>query len=223
MLFCNDTDLLYWEPEVLREAAFVSQTLDAGTGNLSGTQFTVVTGTVFTSRGVEAGQVIVLSGAVAGCFPIAEVTGPFFLQLGVLNDEFFPDPPATPPVLISPGAANGLDFVIRTFWAQRRVVSDLLAQAVGIVPAGGATDAPPTPQILNPQALRRAATLGTLQMIYNAMAAAATDPARFSVRADLYERLYRRAMRQAQVDVDLNGDGRADVRRSPGLLRMVRH
>jgi hypothetical protein len=219
MLFCNDADLLYWEPEVLREAAIASQTLDAGTGTLSGTQFSVVTGTIFTTRGVEPGQVIVLSGAVAGCFTIAAVTDPFNLLLGVLNDEFFPDLPATPPALISPGNASGLDFVIRTFWAQRRVVSDLLSQAVGIIPG---TAQAQVARILNPQALRRAATLGTLQMIYNAMAAAASEPAPFSVRADLYERLFRRAMRQAQVDIDLNGDGRPDARRSPGLVRMVR-
>jgi hypothetical protein len=219
MLFCNDADLLYWEPEVLREAAIASQTLDAGTGNLSGTQFSVVTGTVFTSRGVEPGQVIVLSGAVAGCFPIVAVTDPFNLLLGVLNDELFPDPPATTPTLISPGTASGLDFVIRTFWAQRRVVSDLLSQAVGIIP--GTAEAQ-IAQILNPQALRRAATLGTLQMIYNALAAAASEPAPFTVRADLYERLFRRAMRQAQVDIDLDGDGRPNARRSPGLVRMFR-
>jgi len=219
MLFCTDADLLYWEPEVLREAAIASQVLDAGTGNLSGTQFNVVTGTVFTTRAVEPGQVIVLSGAVAGCFPIVAVPDPFFLQLGVLNDELFPDPPATTPTLISPGTASGLDFVIRTFWAQRRVVSDLLSQAIGIIPGTAEAQAA---QILNPQALRRAATLGTLQMIYNALAAAASEPAPFTVRADLYERLFRRAMRQAQVDVDLDGDGRPDSRRSPGLVRMFR-
>src|SRR5258706_10422311 len=104
MLFCNDTDLLYWEPEVLREAAFVSQTLDAGTGNLSGTQFTLITGAVFTSRGVEAGPAIVLSGAIAGGFSIVEVTRASLVPLGVLNDEVFPDPPAAPPALISLGA-----------------------------------------------------------------------------------------------------------------------
>jgi hypothetical protein len=59
-------------------------------------------------------------------------------------------------------------------------------------------------------------------MIYSAMAAAASEPAPFGVRAELYERLYRRALRQARVDLDLDGDGKADARRSPGLLRLVR-
>ena len=57
-------------------------------------------------------------------------------------------------------------------------------------------------------------------MIYSAVAA--SDPAAFSLRADLYERLYRRSLQRAQVDLDLNGDGRPDARRSPGLVRMYR-
>src|SRR5258706_1383009 len=219
MIFCNDVDLLYWEPDVMKEAAFASQTLDSGTGDLAGTLFTLVTGPVFSTQRVEPGQVIVLSGAVAGCFAIVDMPEAFRLYISVLNDDFFPQSGA-PPALVAPAAsATGLNFVIRTFWAQRRVVSDMLVQAIGLVPGAAETEAA---VILNPQALRRACVLGTLQMIYSAIAAAADEPARFSVRADLYERLYRRALRQAQVDLDLDGDGRADVRRSPGLLRMTR-
>ena len=43
--------------------------------------------------------------------------------------------------------------------------------------------------IINPQVLKRVCVLGTLQMIYNALAAAAEEPARLALRADLYERL----------------------------------
>jgi hypothetical protein len=219
MIFCNDADLLYWEPDVMKDAAFASQTLDAGTGTLAGTTFTMVTGTVFTTQAVEPGNVIVLSGAVVGCFPIVAVPDPSYLQLSVLHEEMFPAAGEPAPTLVSPGGATGVDFVIRSFWPQRRVVSDLLAQAIGLSPG---TSEASCATILNPQTLRRACVLGTLQMIYSAMAAVADEPAKYSLRADLYERLYRRAMRQAQVDLDLNGDGRADVRRSPGLLRMVR-
>jgi hypothetical protein len=217
MIFCNDIDLLYWEPDILNEAAFASQTLDTGSGDLAGTTFTLTTGPSFTTQDVEAGNVIILSGAVAGCFPILGVTDASTLELSLLHEDAFPDSGSGTPV--SPGAATGLTFVIRTFWAQRKVVSDLLAQAVGLNP--GSEEAS-TATILNPQALRRACVLGTLQMIYSAIAAAATDSAKYSLRADLYERLYRRALRQAQVDLDLNGDGHPDTRRSPGLLRLIR-
>jgi hypothetical protein len=217
MIFCNDVDLLAWEPDVLKDAAFASQALATGTGDLAGTTFTVTTGGALGAQAVEAGNVIVLTGTVAGCFPIVGVTGDTTLELTVLHEDPFPDTGTATPV--SPGAATGLTFVIRTFWAQRKVVSELLEQSVGLVPgtpeAAGAT-------ILNPQALRRVCALGTLQMIYSALSAVSPDTGNYSVRADLYERLYRRAMRQAQVDLDLNGDGSPDVRRSPGLLRRVR-
>ena len=218
MIFCNDVDLLYWEPDVLKEAAFASQTLDVGIGDVAGNLFTATSGLSFEDQQVAAGQVIVFSGAMSGCFPITSVSGPFSLKFSALYDELFPDG-GSPPDPIGVAAVSGVDFVIRTFWAQRKVVSDFLSQAVGIVPG---TAQALTASVLNPRALRRAATLGTLQMIYNAMAAAASEPAKFSLRADLYERLYRRALRQAQVDVDLDGDGKADVRRSPGLVRMAR-
>jgi hypothetical protein len=218
MIFCNDVDLLYWEPDVMKEAAFASQTLDVGSGDVAGNLLTVTSGPSLTDQKVAAGQVIVFSGAMAGSFPITGVSGPFSLRFSALYDELFPDS-GSPPDSVGVGSVSGVDFVVRTFWAQRKVVSDFLSQAVGIVPG---TAQAQTASVLNPRALRRAATLGTLQMIYNAMAAAASEPAKFSLRADLYERLYRRALRQAQVDVDLDGDGKANVRRSPGLVRMAR-
>ena len=217
MIFCNDVDLLAWEPDVLKDAAFASQTLATGTGDLAGTTFTVTTGGTLSAQAVEAGNVIVLTGAVTGCFPIVGVTGATTLELTVLHEDPFPKTGSATPV--SPGAATGLTFVIRTFWAQRRVVSELLEQAVGLVP--GTADAD-SGTILNPQALRRVCALGTLQMISSALSAVSPDTGSYSLRADLYERLYRRALRQAQVDLDLNGDGAPDVRRSPGLLRLVR-
>ena len=218
MIFCRDVDLLYWEPDVLSEAAFGSQTLMAGTGNVAGASFTPTTGGAFTSQHIEAGQVITFSGAATGCYAITLIAGPSALSLSAIFDELFPTT-GSPPAPVGALTANGVNYAIRTFWAQRRVVSDLLMQAVGVVP--GTAEAA-TATVLNPEALRRACVLGTLQMIYSGIAAAADEPARYAVRAELYERLYRRALLAAQVDLDLNGDGRVDVRRSPGLVRMVR-
>jgi hypothetical protein len=218
MVFCKDVDLLYWEPDVLREAAFVSQTLDAGTGDVAGAAFHRVTGAAFDAAGVEAGQVLVLGGAVVGCFVVTGVTGPDDLAISVLYDDLIPAAGPAPGAL-GYATASGVTFAVRTFWAQRKTVSDLLLQAVGIVP--GTAEAL-VAAVLNPEALRRACALGTLQMIYSAIAAAADEPAKFAVRADLYERLYRRALRQAQVDVDLDGDGKPEARRCPGLVRLAR-
>jgi hypothetical protein len=218
MVFCSDVDLLYWEPDLLQEAALASQTLDRGTGDVSGTGFVASTGASFVDQKIEAGQVIVLSGTIAGCFAITAVSDATNLEISVLYDELFPESGSAAPA-VGVGTASGLGFVIRSFWAQRQAVSDLLMQAVGIVPG---TDEAESTAILNPQALRGACVLGTLQMIYSAVAAVADEPAQLNVRADLYERLYRRALRAAQVDLDLNGDGLVDARRCPGLVRMRR-
>jgi hypothetical protein len=214
MTFCTDIDLLHWEPNVLKDAAFASQTLLSGTGNLAGTTFTLAAGSLTTSH-VAANQCIVLSGGVAGTFPIISVDSATVLTLSVLYDGIFP---ATGSAVPSPVAtATGLTFAIRTFWPQRRVVSELLLQAAGLDPTA---DAAAT--IRNPSSLTRACTLGTLQMIYSALAAAATDPKNIQLRADLYERLYRRELRAAKVEIESSGDGQSVVVRPLNVLQLER-
>ena len=218
MLFCKDVDLLYWEPGVLKDATFASQVIAGGTGDLAGNLFTLSTGPAFTSQNVEAGQVMVLSGTIAGCYPIAQVISTIQLRITPLYAELFPES-GSPPAPLTVGTATGLTYAVRSFWAQRKVVSDLLSQSVGIVPGGEEEE---SVTILNPEALKTACVLGTLQMIYGAIAAAAAEPAKFATRADLYERLYRRALRQAKVDLDTDGDGRANARRVLGVVSLAR-
>ena len=214
MTFCTDIDLLHWEPNILRDATFASQTLISGTGNLAGTVFTLASGSLTTAH-VTRDQVIVLTGATSGCYPIVSVDSATQLTLSTLYDGLFPtsgDPVASPA-----GTATGLTFVIRTFWPQRRVISELLLQAAGLDPTDDAAHT-----IVNPESLRRPCTLGTLHMIYSALAAAATDPKNLEVRVELYERLYRRALRSARVELDRDGDGVADTARALNVLELQR-
>jgi hypothetical protein len=205
--FCTDVDLIQWEPNVLREAAFASQTLLAGNAELAGTTLTISEGSL-EDAGIAANHVIVLGGDVNGCFPIISVDSATSLTLSVLYDDM---DTIVPPVARAPSAVEGsVPFAIRTFWPQRAIVSEILQQAAG---AG---------TILDPQTLRRPCVLGTLQLIYSALAAAAPDEAHFGVRAEIYERFYRRAMRSAVVQMDLNGDGQADVRRLLSIVQFNR-
>jgi len=215
LTFCNDIHLLHWEPNILRDAAFASQTLISGTGNLAGSTFTIASGS-FLAAHVAQDQVIVLTGATAGCYPIVSVDSATQLTLSVLYDGLFPvsgDPVASPP-----GTANGLTYAIRTFWPQRRIVSELLLQAAGLDPSDPDIEL----KMMNPDALRRACTLGSLQMIYSAVAAAAEDPEPYDLRADLYEKVYRRALRMAAVQLDLDLDGRLDMVRRLNVLELQR-
>ena len=214
MTFATDIDLLHWEPNILRDAAFASQTLISGTGNLAGTAFAISSGS-FSAAHVASDMAIVLGGTIVGTFPIVSVVSATQLTVSTLYDGLFPssgDPAASPVA-----TANGLTFAIRTFWPQRRVVSELLLQAAGLDPTD---DSAAT--IVNPQSLRRACTLGTLQMIYSALAAAASEPENLNVRAEVYERLYRRALRSVTIEIDSNGDGEPDIARPLNVMCLQR-
>jgi hypothetical protein len=201
--FCTDANLLAWEPNIFRDAAFASQTLLSGTGTLSGTSFTIDTGS-FEAAGITADHVITLAGDTDGCFPITSIDGAGAISISVLNE---PDEALAPL-----SSAGPIPFAIRTFRPQRAIVSQLIALAAGI---------DSTEQLLNADVLARPCALGTFQLIYSALAAVAEND-RASQRADFYERLYRRALRNVSIELDTDGDGRTDERRTLSILRFQR-
>jgi hypothetical protein len=217
MIYCNDVDLLRWEPQLFRDAAMASQVLLSGSGDLNGTAFTIASGS-FSDSAVRAGDVITLEAPIAASLAVVAVVSDTELTVSVLQGDLFPsDGSAVTPV--GAGLATGVGFSVRTFMPQARIVSQMLRQAVGVELPGNFD---PPPAILTPEAMTRPCVLGTLQMIYSAMAAVAGDSAMLAVHADLYRRLYGRALRTMAVDLDTNGDGVADLRRSPGVVCLIR-
>jgi len=153
MVYCTDVDLLHWEPNIFRDALFASQLLLSGTGNLAGTTFTTRIRIIehcsrsFLTRWSSSAALL------AGSFSIVSVNSATQLTLSVLYDGLFPDSGSG---VASPvGTAGDLAFAVRTFWPQRRVVSDLISRAAGIEPED---DSPPV--IVNAQALRRPCAAG---------------------------------------------------------------
>lgn len=100
-------------------------------------------------------------------------------------------------------------------------IADLVGTSLTLA-TGSLVDAPADAAIINLEALRRPCVLGTLHLIYSALAAAAEEPAQLIVRAELYERLYRRSLEQAVLQLDLNADGRADTIRRLNIVNLVR-
>src|SRR5262245_44311 len=123
--FCTDVDLLSWEPTIFRDAPFASQTLLAGTGTLSGTTFTIASGS-FEDAGIGENQVLVLGGDADGCFPSRSVDAADAITVTVLNE---------PDDLLPVSATGSLPFVIRTFFPQRAIISRLIVEAAGITDA----------------------------------------------------------------------------------------
>lgn len=213
-MFCSDTDLLRWEPTIFAEAAFASQTLLTADCTLAGTTLTLSGAASFETSRVRVGQVAAISGtAVNGCYPILSIDSATTATVSILHDGLDAPEPEIAPV----GTSVGLHVAVRTFSPQRQIVSELLAWMSGIRPETSA-------RVMNAQVLRRPCALGTLQMIYNAMAAAApaNESADLVVRAELYERLYRKSLRGVVVELDLDGDGRIDSQRSLQLVQFAR-
>ena len=204
--FCTDADLLAWEPNIFRDAPFASQTLLAGTGTLSGTSFTIESGS-FADAGIAADHVITLGGDIDGCFPIRAVDSDTANTVSAL-DQLNEPSELTPPL----SASGPIPFAIRTFRPQREIVTQLIAQA-------GSLES--TDELLNADVLARPCALGTFELIYSALAAI-SDNELASRRAAFYERLYRRALRHITIEVDTNGDGQLDERRTLSVLRFQR-
>src|SRR5689334_22297154 len=122
MVFCRDVDLLYWEPGLAGEAAFASQTLANGTRDVDGTLLTITSGAPFDTQGVQVGHLLALSGSIAGSF-VVTVVGTGGLRYTAVYAEPFPET-GSPPAGVGAGTATGLTYAVRTFWAQRQVVSD---------------------------------------------------------------------------------------------------
>jgi hypothetical protein len=217
MPFCTDTDMLYWEPNLFRDAATAAQLLLGGVASVAGAAVTFPSAVLVDAQ-VRPLQVIQFAGtSLSGAFPIISVDTDQTLTLSVVYDGLFP-PDGTPGVPVHVGTAANQTFAIRTFFPQRQVVTQMLLQAAGLDP--GAADA--ESRVVNVEAMRRPCVLGALQLVYSAMAASALQPAPFTSRADMYERLYRRALRSARVEVDTDDDGHADEVRPLNLLQLVR-
>ncbi|MGA2500619.1 MAG: hypothetical protein ABSH20_23005 [Tepidisphaeraceae bacterium] len=215
MFLCTDLDLLAFEPWLFRDASFASQLLSSGTGNLAATSFSRGSGS-FADDHVAANCIITLAGEVAGCYPIVAVVSDTALVVSSLHEGLFPE--SGDPVPSPVGNGSGLAFVIRTFAPQRRIVSEVILSAAGV----GKNPKLSADNIILAPAIRHAAALGSLQLVYSALAAASSEPAGLSLRADYYERLYRRALSRLTVQFDTNGDGLADLTRCLNIVNLVR-
>jgi hypothetical protein len=218
MMFCQDADLLYWN-NLIFTTAQIGQLIVSASGTLSGNVITSPLTPDLLTLDVQAGQVVSLTGVIAGLFPILSVTSTT-LTFSLLTSGLYPDDGSTgtpiPPYIDS----GTVTFVVRTFWSFRRVISDQLLAAAG-VPSAPVSGVVPT--ILNPQDFKRACAMGTLALAYTAMAELIPASAStYNAQANNYSTLFSQAVRSIRAELDWNGDGKADEMRYLGEVRLRR-
>ena len=210
MPFVTDRDLLIFEPALFRDFAWAGQTLvSAADGAIAGTTLTSASSD-FAAAGVEPGQVALVAGA---SLEVVERTSATTLTISRPRERTA-DAPA-PPLPVTGAALR-----IATFGPQIALMHEEVLRLLGVSASGGAS--PSEDDILNPRALSRLEALGALHMIFFGAAAAQGQDSPLWARASLYRERYLHERREVFAHIDLDGDGKADAVRRPGLARLRR-
>lgn len=209
-MFAFDRDLLVMEPLLWQEVAWVGQVRARTTGS-------VLSGTLTTSSinlaalGVETGHIAIVDGVPMEILQrLSNTTATVSLVRATTS---------MPP--ITPANVASASVVFSTFTPQLAVAHAQILRLAGIEPVG-APEGVTEDRITNPHDCTMLECLGALHLIYTAVAAACGAPADALERADAYRERFGTEMRRVVIQLDLDGDGLADARRTLGVAHLVR-
>ena len=191
MTYCTDTDLLFWEPDLAREARMAADVVHAGGARREGTRLCFVDPPI---RAIEVGQLVCVEGAT---FPIVTVAGSCLAFSPMLRRDWAAGKDPREAVACSFRAPRRVE-------AQRAIVSRSIDAALRVRPGD---------RIVVTDRLRRIAALAALRVVSAQLSIFGSGGARWGVRRDVYARLLRREMRAGSIGIDTTGDGTADVHR----------
>jgi hypothetical protein len=214
--FCNDVDILKYEPILFGELHLPGQVLAGGTGaSLSGTLLTA-TDVDFVGAGVEAGGVAYLKspgGSPDAAYEIVSVDSATQLTVSVVRSDAA-DPAIAPP------AGSDISYRVSTFGSQIVEAAFQLTEYFGIQPGNPISEIA-VENVVDTEGLRRASVLAVIAGAY-AMWAGCTERECFWRKSLFYRQLFEKAKQRCRVSVDLGSDGVADIIRVGGVIRLVR-
>ena len=214
--FCNDVDLLKWEPVLFRDLAMVSQTLCQGTdGVTSGTTFTSA-GASFINSGVAAGHVIYLrdsSNTIGGCYEIVSVDSATQLTISLVRQ-------GTDDTALAVPDGGSLSYRISTFDPQAEEVSYSLLQYFGIGESGA--EGITVDDILNSRSLRQSCVFAVLSAVFAGSACGDESERGFWQKSLRYQKMFQSARARARVELDTDDDNLAEQTLMGGSFRLRR-
>lgn len=211
MAFALDRDLLVLEPLLMRDVGWSAQTLvDVGDVTVTGAVAQSLSSD-FNIAGVQAGMVAVIDGVPA---EILEVTSATTLTVSRMR-------PVGNETAIPPAPGSGLTMVVATFGPQIELVHAQTLRSLGIEPTD-ASAVPGEADIVNPMAVALVESLGALHLILSSAAAMVGPESVMWVKARMYRERFDSARRRVVVEIDLDGDGAADVARRMNTAQFVR-
>ncbi len=211
-MFAKDRDLLALEPELFRDVVWVGQRPVRGSATVSGTTLTMALPDVaFDAAGVSAGQVVRIGGT---SLEIIERLGTNTMTVSRLRaregDALIPPSPVS----------SGQIAEVVTFGPQIAIAHGQVLALLGLdssmpgEPAAGA--------VTNAESLRLLESLAAVYLVLVAASAPTGPESPVGQRAELYRQRFEVERRRVVAEVDLNGDGVADVARRPSVQRLLR-
>lgn len=211
MPFAHDRDLLLFEPTLFRDVGWSAQRLlDADGASIAGTTLTTPKGDL-AALGVDAGHVVTVDSTA---LEVVERLSATTLTVSRPRTAVG-DPP------IPPGDGLSGRLVIATFLPQIGLVHEQLLRSAGVEPADPERR-PGEQDIVNGPALVRCEALGALHLVLSAAAAMVGPTSPMWTRAQLYRDRFNAERARATVEIDLDGDGRADATRRFNTIQFRR-
>jgi hypothetical protein len=207
--FCNDADLLLWEPHLLRTAWSAATCVQRGRARIAGRQVSPLVSSITADESHDIaprpGDLVHLRSRsinVTRVLHRASTSGTLSL-----------DQPIRPATRDGQFAEQtGIEFRIMRFDHARQFAAQTVMNLCGIDPGERIEDV---------ARLRRPTVLATLEIIHGLLASAGGEQASdLIVRQQLYARLFRRALRMLRVEIIDRSAASSSRLASPDLLSL---
>ncbi|MFA6043557.1 MAG: hypothetical protein WC718_01110 [Phycisphaerales bacterium] len=212
-MFALDRDLLALEPTLFRDLQWAGQTLARGNLISSGLGLQFDFDVDLSGRGVGPGSVVVATGV---SYEVVELLGAAEFAVTLPRDSL--ESGAMSPGLVGSGLAWIVTFRSQIAMAHR----NLLAMAGIDADAAPAPDVVTADKIVNWRSLRYIEALAALKLIWTAAGVGLDEKHPANQRAAEYGARFREARHTAVLEIDTDGDGKADAVRRLGAVWLVR-
>jgi hypothetical protein len=204
MYFCDDIDLLPWEPAIFLQTAFAHQTLiKQASATLTGTALVAsdaVLGVLLPGMVLNVATADDSLSQLLEVVSVADTTHSVLSALRGRNGE----------AAIPPLTGGSVKITLVTFRPQIAAVGDQLLALLGIS-SDRATD--PAPESTGLAGFRLAAVFGTLAAVYRTLADTADATSLTLAKKTFYDNLFGAARRAISGTVDADADGTPETLR----------
>lgn len=210
-MFATDRDLLAFEPNLFRDAAWVGQRLSRGLASIVGNTLTFSSPEIgLDDAGIAAGHIATIGGV---SYEVTERLSATAITVSRLRASL------TDPIL-PPSPVTSIEAAIATFAPQIAITHGQILRMLGLEPV--APTPPDETDILNPRDLVTLESLGALHLIFAAASGLSAPGTPLTQKAEWYRQRFAAERQRTAARLDLNNDGLPDAIRRPNIIQFIR-